>query len=70
MIALGRRMFAAAFIAFGVLQFIYRDFVAGRPAGVARGVLGRMDLGVRDRRKFYRGRRCARRRSSRGKRSP
>ena len=28
---LGRRMFAVAFIAFGVLQFLYVDFVPGRP---------------------------------------
>ena len=28
---LGRRLFAVAFIAFGVLQFLYGDFVPGRP---------------------------------------
>jgi uncharacterized membrane protein len=28
---LGRRMFAVAFIAFGLLQFLYGDFVPGRP---------------------------------------
>jgi uncharacterized membrane protein len=28
---LGHRMFAAAFIAFGLLQFVYGDFVPGRP---------------------------------------
>jgi uncharacterized membrane protein len=31
MTPLGRRMFAVAFIAFGLLQFLYRDFVPGRP---------------------------------------
>jgi uncharacterized membrane protein len=31
MTLLGRRMFAVAFIAFGLLQFLYADFVAGRP---------------------------------------
>jgi uncharacterized membrane protein len=31
MTLLGRRMFAVAFIAFGLLQFLYADFVPGRP---------------------------------------
>lgn len=31
MTLLGQRMFAVAFIAFGLLQFLYRDFVPGRP---------------------------------------
>jgi len=31
MTPVGRRMFAAAFIAFGLLQLLYRDFVPGRP---------------------------------------
>jgi uncharacterized membrane protein len=31
MTLLGRRLFAVAFIAFGLLQFFYGDFVAGRP---------------------------------------
>ena len=32
MTLLGRRMFAVAFIAFGLLQFLYGDFVPGRPS--------------------------------------
>jgi uncharacterized membrane protein len=31
MTVMGRRMFAVAFIAFGLLQFLYADFVPGRP---------------------------------------
>jgi uncharacterized membrane protein len=40
---LGRRMFAVAFIAFGLLQFLYGDFIPGRPpawnASMSGGVI-------------------------------
>jgi hypothetical protein len=40
MIALGRHMFAVAFIAFGVLQLTYGDFVAGRPPAWPEALYG------------------------------
>ena len=36
----GHRMFAVSFIAFGVLQFLYGDFVPGRPPAWPAGVNG------------------------------
>src|SRR6185295_19215655 len=42
MSSLGRRMFAVAFIAFGVLQFLYGDFVAGRAPAWPSGVTGQL----------------------------
>jgi uncharacterized membrane protein len=40
MTLLGHRMFAVSFIAFGALQFLYGDFVAGRPPAWPAGMAG------------------------------
>ena len=40
MTLLGRRMFAVAFIAFGLLQLLYGDFVPGRPPAWPEAIYG------------------------------